>query len=88
MMTPEHERHMEQQIERFSRQARVKYKGGQQEHGGCLWAFSKLSLVREAKQEVIDQWFFLDELERQLLAEESDAGSLDPQMPNLSSGSD
>lgn len=87
-MTAQHERHMEQQIERFSRQFRVKYKVGQEEHGGALWTYKPLDLIRMAKMEVIDQWAYLDALEQRLLAEESDAGPMDEEVSTVRQGAD
>lgn len=51
-------------LKRFVLSASYKYKKGQEQHGGKLW--EKKDLIKKAKEEVIDQWFYLDALDKQL----------------------
>lgn len=48
----------------FVKSAGFKYRKGQWQHGGSLW--EKKDLITKAKEEVIDQWFYLDALEKQI----------------------
>lgn len=50
----------------FVKFAGIKYRKGQQQHGGNLW--EKKDLITKAKEEVIDQWFYLDALEKQIMS--------------------
>jgi len=51
-------------LERFTNLASIKFDAGQLQHGGMLW--QKKDLVYKAKEEVIDMWFYLDSLQKQI----------------------
>lgn len=41
-----------------------KYEAGQKEHGGNLWEKDVREMIRAARDEVVDQWAYLDAIER------------------------
>lgn len=55
---------LEGSLNRFNRLATIKFFAGSAQHGGKLW--EKKDLIKKAKDECIDQWFYLDALEKQL----------------------
>lgn len=63
-MTNDQEKSMKDSLDRFYRLAEVKYRKGQEQHGGDLW--DKKGLIWKAKEEVIDMWFYLEALEKQI----------------------
>jgi hypothetical protein len=63
-MTNEQQISMDGAIDKFSHLAELKYRAGQDQHGGQLW--EKKGLLWKAKEEVIDLWFYLDALEKQI----------------------
>lgn len=68
-MTREQEQHLQSLKESFLREFDAKYRRGQAEHGGSLFEMPMLDLIRNAKEEVLDQWAFLCTLEDQLIEE-------------------
>ena len=56
----------------FIKNAPVKYNQGQCEHGGNLDSVGPLELIRRAKEEVIDQWFYLCSAEEAYLREKGE----------------
>ena len=71
--------HMENGVTEFVRDYRAKQARGQSEHGGNLW--EKPSMLRHAKDEVLDQWAYLTTLDKQLreLALGLRSGAITPQ---------
>lgn len=61
-MTPQE--HKDQLINNFSTEYVNKYNKGQEEHGGNLW--EKPSMIRNAKDEVLDQWSYISVIESQI----------------------
>lgn len=51
--------------EKFRLMHAEKYEAGQKEHGGNLWEKDLMDMIQAAKEEVIDQWAYLDVIERQ-----------------------
>lgn len=54
----------QESLKRFNERASEKFDIGKKQHGGNLW--EKKDLISMAKDEVIDQWFYLDSLEKQI----------------------
>jgi len=53
-------------VEKFREMHTKKYEAGQEEHGGNLWQKDLMWVIQAAKEEVIDQWAYLDVIERQV----------------------
>jgi uncharacterized coiled-coil protein SlyX len=65
-MTPAQKDHMNTLVEKFREMHTKKYEAGQEEHGGNLWQKDLMWVIQAAKEEVIDQWAYLDVIERQV----------------------
>jgi hypothetical protein len=65
-MTPEQEQHLATIKTRFSVLCDAKYRKGQKEHGGDLFAMCPLKLVDNALEEAIDQVVYLDTLRERI----------------------
>jgi hypothetical protein len=63
-MPPECERHLRRVKRRILARLDRKYRAGQREHGGHLWA--KRGLIDDALDEVIDLVVYLESLKEQL----------------------
>ena len=66
IMTEEQENHCARLVADFAVAFTDKYRTGQEEHGGNLWEKDPAKMVKEAKAEVLDQWAYLDNLERNI----------------------
>jgi len=69
-VTNEQERHLARVLRSFVFKADAKYRKGQEEHGGDLWALSAIDLVNHALEEAIDQVVYLDTLRENLINEQ------------------
>ena len=58
------EAHLKRLTERFTKDVEKKYREGWKEHGGQL--YKKVGMLKNAKDEVLDLWVYLDTLEDQL----------------------
>ena len=67
-MTPEHEAHLAHLKAEFTKDLDAKYRAGQEEHGGNLWA--KPGMLEHAIEEAIDLVVYLYTLRDQLKARE------------------
>ena len=63
-MNEHREKELKDSLERLTNLADLKYRAGQKQHGGNLE--EKKGLLWKAKEEVIDMWFYLDALEKQI----------------------
>ena len=63
-MTDAQEQHLEDVEDRFCLRLDDKYRAGQAEHGGNVWA--KPGMLRQIQNEQTDQVVYLDVLEHQL----------------------
>lgn len=63
-MTDEQEQNLQEALEEFGKRGDKKYRVGQAEHKGNLWEVT--GLLDEAMNEVIDQWFYLFNLKKQI----------------------
>jgi len=63
-MTKEQTESLAKSLTRFALMAELKYKKGQEEHGGNLWV--QPDLIDRMEEEVIDQWHYLQALRQQL----------------------
>ena len=66
-MTPNHEEHLRSIIKRVGEMIDKKYRKGQAEHGGNLWAVPVATLVDNAIEEAIDQLAYLLTIKDSLL---------------------
>lgn len=64
-MTQDHEEHLGYLLERVLVQMDEKYRKGQIEHGGRLWAKNPLGITRESVMEAIDQFVYLETFSKQ-----------------------
>jgi hypothetical protein len=64
LMDSDHEHHLQEVKDSFEQEVDKKYRHGQLEHGGNLW--QKSGLIKQAKQEAVDLYVYLDTLEKQL----------------------
>lgn len=81
-MTPEQEKHLEIIKIVFNVKTNIKYRRGQEEHGGNLWDKSLDFLIESAIEEAIDQFTYLVTLKTKLesmglLEPRTGKGSLD-----------
>lgn len=60
----DNEQFLKQSLDRFHNLANLKFLKGMEQHGGKL--FEKKDLVFKAKEEVIDLWFYLDALQKEI----------------------
>lgn len=65
-MRKENRDHLERLLNQFNYEVKQKYKSGYRKHGGGLLKMTAIELVREAKQETIDQYVYLQRLEEML----------------------
>jgi len=64
MMTKEQERHLEDIKGQFKHEVDVKYRAGQEQHGGNLWAKGLTSLIGpEIRKEAIDLVVYTHDLD-------------------------
>jgi hypothetical protein len=63
-MTREQMDDMDDNIDCFANEYEDKYIAGQQSHGGNMWEMGAYQVLRNAKDEVLDQWSYLMTLEK------------------------
>lgn len=66
-MTTQQEEHLAIIKANFQREVDVKYRRGQEEHGGDLFRLNISSLLREIKQEIVDLYVYADSLQALIL---------------------
>lgn len=66
-MTDEQHNHCARLVADFAVAFTDKYKAGQAEHGGNLWQKDPVKMARAAKEEVLDQWAYIDILEKNII---------------------
>ena len=67
LMSPEQEAHLAQIKEAFAHHVEWKYRRGQAEHCGDLFAHQELALIDMALDEIVDQYVYLQALRNRLV---------------------
>ena len=65
-MTPEQEKHMNENVMEFQKKYVPKYEAGQKAHTGNMWEMGAYQVLENAEEEVLDMWSYLRQIRKVL----------------------